>query len=440
MDRSRILEILNDWNYWQQPAPTGTEREVLGQLEGLLDERHILTLTGVRRSGKRTLMRQLGEVAARRHSREQVLYVNFEDPRWLPELGSGLIDEIVEAYRERYSPGEKAFLLLDEVQNVPEWERWARAIYDRRSDLKMVVSASTASLVEGDLGALLTGRHLAVEVFPFSLGELVRHGGGEVPDGDYQALRRHKTRIRSALATYLEWGSFPETCGKPPEVARLILQQSFEDIIARDVVSRRGVRDARALRALAHYALTNVGNELSVTQTAKTLGISAETVREYLGYLEEVYLVFGVPYASPSLKVVNRRNEKMYAVDCGLRNVVSLRFSRDLGRSAENLAFLWLRHQGLAPRYWRNGAEVDFVVDAGGRRLPINVCCTDSIPAREWNSLQADMAALGASEGLIVSDDLYLEPRTTGDGRVAVMPLWYFLLKPLEAIFGELSA
>ena len=220
-------------------------------------------------------------------------------------------------------------------------------------------------------------------------------------------------------------------------MARLILQQYFEDIIARDVVSRRAVRDARTLRALAHYAITNVGNELSVTQTVKTLGISAETVREYLAYLEEAYLVFGVPYASASLKVVARRNEKMYAVDCGLRNVVSHRFSRDAGRLVENTVFLHLKRQGLEPRYWRNGGEVDFVVELDDGALLINVCLTDDVPEREWRGLAQAGAALGADRALLVTDGRYEEATQTGTGRVAVVPLWFFLLKPVQAIADD---
>ena len=437
MNRTAILEILDDWNHWHAQPDTGTPREAVADLASFLDERHILAVTGVRRCGKSTLMRQLGELAAERHDRNQVLHVNFEDPRWLPELGPALLDDLVEAYREQRNPTERAFLFLDEIQAVPDWERWVRAAYDRHRDLKMVISGSTASLIGGTLGTLLTGRHISVELYPFSLRERLLHEGVVVPDGDYYALRRRKTRIRAALAEQIEWGGFPETCGELPDLARVILQQYFEDIVARDVLSRRSVRDARTLKMLAHYSITNIGNELSSTRVAKTLGVSTDTVREYFGYLQEAYLVSGVSYASPSLKVVARRNQKTYAVDCGLRNVVSLRFSRDAGRLAENLVFLRLKTQGVSPSYWRNGGETDFVVETNGLAAVINVCFTDTLPERETRGLECAMSSLNIRNALIVSDNLYREAEDVPLGRAAVVPLWYFLIRPLDTIFQE---
>ena len=437
MDRTAIWETLDDWNDWASPSDTGTPREALAEIEPFLDERHVLAITGVRRAGKSTLMRQLAERVAERFSREQVLHVNFEDPRWLPELGTQLLEDIVEAYRERHNAGGKAFLFLDEVQAVPDWERWVRSAYDRQQDLKIVVSGSNASLISGTLGSLLTGRHLSFELYPFSLNERLLHQGIGLPEGGYLVLRRQKARIRSALLDHLEWGGFPEICGRAPDFARALLQQYFEDIIARDILFRRSVRDVRALRTLARYAITNISNEIAIGRMANTLSVSADTVREYLGYLQESYLVASAPYASPSLKVVARRNEKIYAVDCGLRNAVSHRFSRDSGRLAENMAFLRLRQQGVRPSYWRNGGEVDFVVDVRGRALIVNVCYADSLPERELNSLQLAMSSLGIEEAIVVSDGLARDATDLPGGRVAVVPLWYFLVSPLEDIVGD---
>jgi predicted AAA+ superfamily ATPase len=437
MDKTLILEILDDWNGWDSPRETGTPREALARLEPLLEERQVLAISGVRRSGKSTLLRQLGEQVAARYGRERALYVNFEDPRWLPELGPGLLEQIVDAYRERHNPTERAFLFLDEVQEVPDWERWVCSAYDRQQPLKTVVSGSTASLVGGSLGTLLTGRHLATELYPFSLRERLRHQGMVLPEGDYLALRQERTRIRAALAEQLEWGGFPEVCGTPPALARAILQQYFEDIIARDIVFRRPVRDVRTLRALAQFTITNIANELAVGQMAKTYGISLDTVREYLSCLEDAYLVSTVPYASPSLKVVARRGQKAYAVDCGLRNAVSHRFSPDSGRLAENLAFLRLREQGVPTRYWRNGGEVDFVVELDGRPLLINVSYTDSPPERELRSLQPAMSSLGVGSALVVSDDTYREAQDLPEGRIATVPLWYFLVQSLDRLAAE---
>jgi len=439
MNHAEIMEVLADWNHWDGPADTGTARGALGAVAPWLSERHILVVTGVRRGGKSTFLRQLGEEVARGGCRRQVLHVNFEDPRWLPELGLPLLDQIVSAYRERLRPDDFAYLFLDEIQLVPGWERWVRARYDRDRSVKIVLSGSTSSLIAGALGALLTGRHLSAELFPFSLAERLAHEGHDLPEGDYHDLRSRRDLIRGRLREHLECGGFPEVCARPPVISRTILQHYFEDIIARDVVARHNIRDARALRVLAHYAVTNVANELAPTRTARLLDLSTDTLRQYMAHLEEAYLLGTAGYASPSLKVVAKRNRKVYAVDCGLRNAVARRFSADSGRLAENLVYLRFREQGIQPEYWRNGAEADFILTVGGERLAVNVSFTDELPAREQDSLAHAMSALDIPRGLLVTDGLFRQAETTAAGKVATAPLWYFLLCPTTRLVEELD-
>nr|MCU0342168.1 ATP-binding protein [Spirosomataceae bacterium] len=305
-------------NYLNNFAPTG---------------RFVEVIAGVRRCGKSTL---LGQLMAQTGG--NVAYLNFEDARIFGfELSDfQKLDEIIGSNQAAY--------FFDEIQNVETWEIFVRQLHDRGE--KIFITGSNASLLSRDLGTRLTGRHIRHELFPFSYTEFLRH----------QSLHNST----EAMEVYLEKGGFPEYINLPRVE---ILQTLLKDIVLRDIAVRYGIRNAKTLMDLTLFLLSNIGKECSYNRLKNTFSIgSANSVSDYLAWLEDAYLLFFLPRFSWSAKSIAINPRKVYAIDNGLVNANSLSFMQDKGRLLENAVFLFLRQRYDALYYFREQKECDFVV------------------------------------------------------------------------------
>ncbi|MFA5247017.1 MAG: ATP-binding protein [Candidatus Micrarchaeia archaeon] len=354
MERERLLAILREWNYWERDisSDAGVLRDISKKIIPFLSEREAITLSGPRRAGKSTVMLQLAQEATQQAGAKSALYVNFEDPGLLPDLSLPLLDDIYNTYRERVYPKGKAYIFLDEVQNIEGWEKWLRTRYDQREDVKFIISGSSSALLSSELSSLLTGRAVNFEVTPLSFLEYLRFSDSFAPKG---GTGRETAQAKYLLAEYLSWGGFPEiTLKTNAETKRKTLEAYFYATIAKDVAQRYGIRDVKALSQVAAFALSNIGQELSYNSIKNTLGISLDSARDYLFYLENAFLLYSLPYFSTSQKETLYRNKKIYAADTGLRNAVSKSITPDFGRLAENAAYLKLAETcGNNIFYWR---------------------------------------------------------------------------------------
>jgi predicted AAA+ superfamily ATPase len=379
----------------------GLKRDVLATLPDL--SAFALIVSGIRRCGKSTLLFQL-----LKERDPDALYLNFEDPR-LYEFGPtdfARLDESIKA------SGSKV-LFFDEIQIIPEWERYARQKLDE--DYKLVITGSNASLLSRELGTRLTGRHITKELFPFSYHEFC----------SFKGLSYDK----SSLLSYLESGGFPEYLKQGiPE----ILNQLFEDILIRDIAVRYGVRDVKTLQRLAFYLLSNVSKLITGNRLKTLFEIgSTSTVMEYLSHLEYSYLLQFVPKFSYSLRKQIANPRKVYAIDTGLINVNSGSFSEDNGRKFENLVYLHLRQKYREIYYFAEKNECDFVIINNGKLVEaVQVCFelnADNIN-RELEGVVEALTFFNADEGFIVTLDQ--TDRLEKNGKVVhVLPGHHYLLK-----------
>lgn len=378
----------------------GTERDSLDDIP--LDLPYAVMLSGIRRCGKSTLLRQL----ARRL--DKYAYLNLEDPRL---AGMTLTDflRVENVLQEEY--GRPDHYLLDEVQNAEKWELFVRAQLDRGR--KFVITGSNASLLGRELGAKLTGRHLRKELFPFSFGEFLR--------------LRESHAGAAAFRSYLKEGGFPAFLRyKRPE----LLRELFNDVISRDVLTRHRVRELVAFRELALYLVTNSAKEVSYRTLARLFHLgSPGTASAYVSYLEDCYLMQTLPLYDPSPKrrVVNPR--KIYAIDTGLSSANSTSFSEDLGSALENAVFLHLRRRHRDLFYFKGRAECDFVVREGARVSAAYQVCydlTEDNREREVGGLMEALDRLGLQEGGILTFDQEDELQVQGK-RVWVSPAWKWM-------------
>lgn len=425
-----IEDALRKWNPWWgekgvDESIRGIHRIKTSEVIDVLNLRHIKDIIGVRRSGKTTLLYQvIDELINKGIDPEKIVFINFDDPT----LNIANLDDTLKTIY-KINP-DIEYLFLDEASEKRGWERWVRTIYDLKKFKQIFVTGSSATLLSKEVGKVLTGRHISFVLFPFSFKEFLIAHDWKKFDRNYLLAEREK--ILHFLFKYLKSGGFPETLKKDESESKRILTNVYNDIIARDIVSRYDV-DAEKVNRLAYYLLTSFTSEYSYSKVARNVGIDWETAERYVEFLKDAFLVFSLDMFSFKVRTQFKRNKKIYCVDTGLRNAVSFRFLETLGRLAENVVFIELKRRGKDVYYWKSkgGKEIDFVVKKG-----LNVCqliqvCwnieKERTKKREIESLLKGMEKFKLKEGVIITEDKEGEEVIDGK-KIKYIPLWYWLL------------
>ncbi len=443
LKKNEIIEVLSDSNFWGKRQETGIEREeYLKRMERLAKPRDFsLSIIGVRRAGKTFLAKQFlkRKINDEGLKPEQTLYVNLEEPKFHPYLSLELLDEIYKAYRTFVNREEFAVMVLDEIQNVENWEKWVRALMEKEN-VKVIVTGSTSSLLKREVSTVLTGRNLTLEIFPLSFSEFLKFKGLYVKKP--LNMIKNKERIEIYLWEYLTFGGFPRVVLEEDEfLKKEILKELFEGIVMRDVVFRHQFREINGVKIIAELAINSFSSLKSINSFKNDLSgilkknVSPNFVGEVLNALEESYLIFQIPPFSPKIKDIKKHPKKIYVIDNGLINVISLSFSKNIGRLAENLVALHLiRKYGKDNIFYYKGKrEVDFVVKKGLRVEKVIQVTWDFEKSyeREIEALLEALNSFNLKEGIIVTEKQKGE-ETYGDKKIKILPLWEFLLLDSE--------
>lgn len=335
-------------------------------------------ITGIRRCGKSTLLLQL-----LRRDYLDAIYLNFDDIR----LSSFETGDLVRLHREIEKRGIKV-LFFDEIQTVKGWETFINQLL--REEYKVFITGSNASMLSVELGTHLTGRHLPMELFPFSYSEFIQ----------FKSLDNGENSVMD----YLKDGGIPEYLKTG---ASIILNALVDDILMRDIAVRNNIRDVISLRQLTAYLITNIGNLVSASKLVGMFDIkSPATFLEYFSFLKDAYLLEFVPIFSHSLKVQARNPKKVYVMDLGIYTENAVSTSDNMGRRLENLVFLHLRRKYKHIFYYKDRGECDFItMEKNAVKETIQVCLTidDENFEREYDGLLVAMQNLGIKEGSIVT-------------------------------------
>ena len=434
MTKHEIIQILDDWNFWNRDQKTGVSRPIyISRLESLFSSNQVITITGPRRAGKSFVMRQMAkQLINKGHNPKDIMHVNLEDPRFT-ESGVLFLEKIFETYREYISPQNTPILFLDEIQEIEGFEKWVRMMHEL-SKAKIIISGSNARILSRELGTLLTGRHLDMEVFPLSFREFLSFNN--IALTDKMDLIGKESEIKGALRKYIEYGSFPEVALS--EQKKEILLSYFEDVITKDLLRRFNIKKTQDLRAIAKHYLSNISALSTFKSIERSLDMSITSVKSYTGYLEQAYLLFPLKRFSFKVKEQEKSPRKIYAIDTGLCNAVGFRFSENDGRLAENVVFVALkRKQNLNPDmelfYWKDvhHREVDFVIKDGLKVTNlIQVCWNvqdEKTKNRELRSLRKAMEELNVTNATVITGETEGEERLH-DNTVKLVPLWKWLL------------
>ena len=380
----------------------GMPRDVLPQLPSV---RNFATVvTGVRRSGKSTLLDQWTS-----ENGGNVVSVHFDDLR-LASFSSNDFLLLYEIAKER----KVDTLVLDEVQDIVGWEKFVVGCLDRK--LRVMVTGSNAKLLSREFGTKLTGRHLNIELFPFSYPEFLRF--------------TKKRASKSSIDEYLSIGGFPAYVESRQ---RMVLSELFNDILYRDIVVRYSLKDAAPIKGLATFLLGHVGCRISPSRIKDSVHVaSASTILEYFNYLEETYLIQRIPRFAASQKASMSAPKKVYACDTGLVSAIESIDEANLGHKLENLVYLKLRNPDDSMFYFVNdadGTECDFVIERrDGTFGAVQVCweLSRDNEEREINGALRAMERFGLKEAVLVTRD-QSDLISEGGRIIRVVPAWKWL-------------
>ena len=381
-----LIDSIWDWNpWWDDPGSikvlSGKRRVETDILFKTLNDPKVTILSGIRRSGKTTIMYQMIEYLLKEIEPINILFLGLEDPAFQKIDLSNILSE----YRKEKDPKGRSFIFLDEIQNKEGWERIIRKENDIYKDQKVIATGSSSRLLSGDYSTLLTGRNLTFYIHPISF----RDYPGFLNEKKFVfSGTKGKEKLESLLRQYLITGGFPEVIIQPEEFRKATLDQYFHDIIHRDIIDQYSV-DSRKIQSIAGFLMLNIGKIVTLSSLRRSIGLSFDAIRDYLIYLQKSGLFYLMPEFSFSNKPMVKESgkHKVYSADLGMARYIHGRHSNDIGRFAENAVFLDLVYRGYDPGFIQDRKEIDFVVSSSDRTLLINVSYGETVPDREYDGL-----------------------------------------------------
>lgn len=391
--------------------------EAINQLSAHLESPLLKVIIGPRRAGKSTLAVQaLADTA--------FAYVNLEDEAVLGALSNN--DELIEALDKVYP--RSSHYLLDEIQNLPDWELFLNRQHRRGKNL--IVTGSNSKLLGRELSTSLTGRHLAIELLPFSFSEFVNSKPKEasLPEPHYESLCNE----------WLQSGGFPDVVLSRGDRATY-LRTLFDSILLRDVVQRHKIRNVSVIRGLSQLLINSISSRFTARSLERALKqTSFNSIRKYIDYFQEAYLFFELQPFSLKAKQRIAAERKIFTVDNGFVSSCARLILGGESILLENLVFVEQMRRGAVPNLTmfyiqtKNGLEVDFFLpEAEGGPLLRQVSHSIGAPLtleREVRALLVSAKEYNAKQLQIItmSDEAILEREGF---TIEVIPLWKWALE-----------
>lgn len=342
-------------------------KEYLKQLIQWKDEKVIKVVTGIRRCGKSTLLKQYQEyLKSTGVTDEQIISINFEDLNF-----EELLDykKLYQYMKEKICTNKWTYIFLDEIQKVDGFQKVVDSLYIK-DNIDIYITGSNAYMLSGDLATLLTGRYVEISMLPLSYAEYC------------EAV--NKKSSDEIFFEYMKYGGFPyiATMNRTEEKTDMYLEGIYNTVIINDIEERqkrkevqqvkRKVSDISLLKTIAKYLSSVIGSPISVKSVTDYLvsngrKVSPNTVSDYIEALTESFVFYAVDRYDIVGKQLLKVNKKMYMVDLGIRNHILPKKNYDLGFSIENIVYFELLRRGYRVHIGKKGnTEVDFVAEKNG--------------------------------------------------------------------------
>ncbi len=422
MERQQLKQVIIDQRQQLNLPESFIARNIRDELASLQKTRQILVITGIRRSGKSTLLQEI-----RNNAKEKNYYFNFDDNR-LTNFTLADFEILLELFVELYGAEKTAY--FDEIQNIPEWERFVRRLHDQ--GYKIYITGSNATMFSQELGTRLTGRYIKIELYPFSFAEYVSWKKPELLTSK-QLTSMQKAELQNLFAGFYENGGFPEFLLLKNKA---YLQNLFESILYRDIIVRFGVNE-RAVKELCVFLASNISSNITYNSLRKTLGLAnATTVSDYCSYLSNSYLCFFVNRFSYSLKEQIHYAKKTYFIDHALAKAIGFRSSDDQEKTLENIVFLELKRCACEIYFHKQKYECAFVLKQGTKIVvALQVSLSLQNAATKKRALQGLIEAMenyGLTQGFVLTENDKISTEQVHNGNskytIHVIPIWRWLL------------
>ncbi|MBM4270661.1 MAG: ATP-binding protein [Deltaproteobacteria bacterium] len=412
-----IYYALSPW--WEKkPFDTGIQRDAyLHKFSAQLERRQVEILIGSRRSGKTTILKQfINTLLDNGISEKDILYLPLDHPN----LSAIRISEHLKNFRKIFGHGRdrKLYLFLDEIQDNPDWETEIKSLYDSES-LKIFCSGSSSSLIARQ-GGKLTGRQIISTVYPLSFSEFLMFRGGRPnlsEDYKYETL----------VAEYLDVGGYPEHVLHP---SQQYMTNLLDDILARDLIRNYPIKKPYALRDLIRLIAASTGSRISFNKLSKILGLSLDTVKDYVSYLEEAFLLQSVEKWSASHSERIYAQKKIYLCDNGIRTL--LIGPGDDGSKAETAVFMELKRNSISCGYYAESErEVDFITGSYKAPLPVEAKYVVNLDWKDkrLTGLRLFLRRFPKTKKIFLVTMSFEGESTLDNAKIMAVPLWKFLLR-----------
>ena len=355
-----MKNILIEQNpHWSGILQNYARRDQLDTLISYLPLRQIITITGIRRCGKSTLAKQaINYLIENGTPPNNILYVNLEQPLFLEvRHDPSYLHTIYETYLQLIDPQGQLYIIFDEIQFFENWQIYIKSQYEQSRN-KYIITGSNSSMLSNELITLLSGRSLNIHLGTFSFTEYL----------DYKNIAhqteieqiQNKIAIQRAKNEYIQWGGFYEVFSiENPLIKKELLTSYAKNILYQDIIPRYGIRNSEVIERLFFYLLSNITGILNYTALANIFGMSTKSIREYINYFEDVFLLQRIDKYHNKPKERIKSSKKIYALDNGFLQIAP-KHSDDLGKSLENIVFIELYKKNKTLSYLKDRYEIDF--------------------------------------------------------------------------------
>jgi predicted AAA+ superfamily ATPase len=383
------VKILEKYNFWNKNIlDLGFPRnDYTDKIFNATGNRLIKVLVGQRRAGKSYILRQVADRLIKGGVNPQnILYINkeFTDFDFITDYKD--LDALIRTYKEYHKPQGKIWLFIDEIQNIVGWEHLTNSYsQDFSGSYELFISGSNSKMLSGELATLLSGRYITFEILPFSFVE-------------YAGIAE-KTLTKQTYVEYMESGALPELFMLPnKETKRNYVSAIKDTVLLRDIIQRHNIKDPKLLEDVFVYLVNNASNLVSITNIVnyfKSNGrkTTYDTVANYIGYIEDTFLIHRVERYDIRGKDTISGNSKYYINDLAFKNYLYSGFGYGIGYKLENLVYLELRRAGYETYVGAmRDKEVDFVAKKGDRVIYLQVAyilADEQTTLREYAPLEA---------------------------------------------------
>jgi hypothetical protein len=397
-----------------------------------IDTKKIITLIGVRRCGKTSILYSTINELCENIPKERILFLNFEDERL--ELNLDELDLVLQSYRELYPQYDlkDCYFFFDEIQNIPGWEKFIRRVYDTLST-NIYITGSNSKFLSSEIATSLRGRTLVFEVFPLSFSEYLSFKGIGVDLYSSASL----AYIKNEQIKFLKEGGFPEILFLDEQYRNQTLQEYFNVLLYKDLAERYNITNTIALKFFLKRIIASTTKPISINKIYNELKssgikIGKNTLYDFLDYVQNIYLALTLHRYDNSLISKELGEKKVYSIDIGLNNAIEFKFSEDIGKALENSVYLELRRRNQELFYYKDtNSECDFILNDKNKiteALQVTYeMSNEKTKSREFKGLINACKSFELTSGKIITSDTEDE-LITDNISITMVPFYKWVL------------